>query len=234
MNTSTNLATALAHLKKIETEEQLAETNLAIMQKASHEQKNHIKFLVRNGATTGDEVRDYLIARNFSFLNEEQERMYRRINKRMAGKTGELVMFLTYETRRMYGPRDEHRTEVQFHLAVLRGEKLRFTAGEHPSCTLPIDSYAILNRHVMGEKKYEITRKPYAEGFTGHFELLQGICRKHERPSSKLAIAVLPGTKEVRSLVQYEYLTLLEEDTKRLHQLEKDLGLFELEAQVSE
>lgn len=234
MKKENDLITALAHLKKIETEEQLAETNLAIMQKASLEQKKHIKSLVRAGATTGDDMRDYLIVRNFSFLNEKQEQMYKRINKRMKGKTGELVMFLTYETRRMYGPRDEHRTEVQFHLAVLRGETLRFTAGEHPSCTLPIDSYAVLNRHVMGDKKYEITRKPYAEGFTGHFELLQGVGRKREHPSSKLAIAVLPGTNEVRSLAQYEYLTLLPEDKKRLERLEKDLGLFELEAQTSE
>lgn len=224
---------AVNDLEKIEEEARKTETLLKGLQSSASEQHKRIQTLILGGGTTGDAILDYLFLRGYG-ASKEQQACLKSVNDALKGKTGELVAIFRYYDRRMYGPHDETRTEVQFYLAVLRGDTLRFTQSERPECALPIDSYALCSNDHDRSESSGIIRKPFTEDFTGHFEVLKDTGRTKEHPSSKLAIAIVAGTEAVRALFSYEYLSLGEKGKKKVKDLEKDLGLFELEAQTSE
>jgi|GEM_PF-3859255 len=193
---------------------------------------SELSALIKGGVTTGDPVSDYIYAR-WGEPEPVQEREYRRINRHLFGKTGELVAAFSLEHVRMHGPRDETRHEVRFHLAVLRDDKLQFTQGETPSCTLPVTSYAVCNDPFDGIQ-YKIVQEPIKERLAERFEVLKKPKSGMERPSERYRVGIVAGTEEVRALTRYKYQILRPQEKARIHQMEQELGFFELEGSIIE
>ncbi len=127
-----------------------------------------VRKAVRSGETTGDRIKDFILARDGAF-HEADEKRYRAIDKALRGRKKELVLV----TRRVgidRGPMYHHsgssgsgrmdiaprmsskETVIRFRCGVLKAEKLVVSLDQYPPrCELPVAKWITESTYSQGD-----------------------------------------------------------------------------------
>ena len=79
---------------ELNAQESGAKTNLQSVSAQANKMKEELRESIKLGETTGDRIRDFVIAR-YGFLNEEIEAVYRGLEARIGQHVGEFVLMIT-------------------------------------------------------------------------------------------------------------------------------------------
>ena len=135
-----------------------------------------LKERLANGETTGDHIRD-IVVRFKGTYDEELERRYRKLEERLQGKAGELVLF-TYSinkcTRRVFvpTPRDQNEYDDFWYVVcgVLSNDKLRLAK----RISLPIEQLITAGFSLFCEMKFDIEKDDPFDDFYHSSPALDG------------------------------------------------------------
>lgn len=122
------------------------QTNAQDVSAQANEKMKKLRYQIKHGETTGDRIRDFVIAR-YGFLNEEIEAMYRDLEARIGQCVGEFVLMIAknenfqgctgfgYEPKNRDYILDEH-----LYLGVLKNGTLVLNPADE-KCELPTVNY---------------------------------------------------------------------------------------------
>ncbi len=237
MADSKELSEAIALLLAQQQESQLAQEKVQQLQEQKKQTRNKISELVKAGATTGDEVRDFLLEKGYGIDTKEEKRL-KSLNNLLAGKTGELVAVAYIESFMIRSDREgEPRERVVF--GVLNDDRLHFVENQSSylakCAAIPTHHYTI--QDYRGDFSVQ---KGFIHEISPHstFELIESGKQRIRYSMQNFHGYVLAGTDVVRDFITNTYKFGLSshemwgfKEPADLEKLFLQLGFFELAAE---
>ncbi len=131
---------------ELEAQASAVETNAQAISAQANEKMKELHERIKRGATTGDRIKDFVIAR-YGFLNEEIEAVYRDLEARVGQHVGEFVLMIAKEENFHgcaglgYRPKDEdYVLDEHFYLGILKDGALVLNLADD-KCELPTGNH---------------------------------------------------------------------------------------------
>lgn len=142
-----------------------------------------VRRAVRSGETTGDRIKDFVLA-CVGVPREEDEKRYRAIDEALKGRRKEFVL-VTRPVEIDRGPKYHHaqppdqarmgimapppstETVTRFKCGILQAEELVFSFDEHPRCKLPVTKWAVESDYCEGDLRKKSSSEDISEMMFG-------------------------------------------------------------------
>lgn len=141
----TDIHQEIQSILELKTQAGAIRTNAEGVYMQTNERMKQLRERIKHGETTGDRIKDFVIAR-YGFLNEEIEAVYRDLEVRIQQHTGEFILMIVKEenfhgcTGFGYKPKDrDYVLDEHFYLGVLKVGTLVLNPADE-KCELPTDN----------------------------------------------------------------------------------------------
>ncbi len=156
-----NLNKELEEISELKKEEEARNGSARSIKKEAGRKMEKIRQCIREGETTGDRIRDFVIVARGA-PNPETENIYRELEAKIAKHDGEFILLVgrSYEFHGCTGfghtPQPhEYVLETNICLGILNGKEIIFNFEDHPNCEIPTSKYARPWGGVREEMKVE-------------------------------------------------------------------------------